>query len=311
MGTARVLSNKLSKVSVIHGDRTSGNLKFDLDIYVSDKIEFINSNDIFNGVNYKKHLLIKNDLQFDKKTNMFARNITKCSNLVEKFKPNFFTCKLQSRNQPNILGNYIVSPIFDSETGFYACEINLSTSLAEVTKIVKNNEIILEIEAHLNNGVFDTIKIKLIPAISVTPKSILIEHIQNEEIILSGLDNILQKTEVKSSNPSVLEIISHSKSLDSKHYKMKLLKSPPIDEKIFVIVDSKQTAQKIEVRFFVFFYCLNCNLVLMCVFVLDSNLYNSSRKRNLWNSIESIPYLYIKFWFDSISYYCFSSYNLG
>lgn len=251
MGTARVLSNKLSKVSVIHGDRISGNLKFDLDIYVSDKIEFTtSSNEIFNGVNYKKHLLIKNHLQFDKKTNLFAKNITKCSNLVEKFKPNFFTCKLYSRNQPNILENYVVSPIFDTETGFYACEISLSTSLAEVTRIVKNNEIILEIEAHLNNGVFDTIKIKLIPAISVTPKSILIEQIQNEEIILSGLDNILQKAEVKSSNPSVLEIISHTKTVDAKHYRMKLLKSPPVDEKIFIIVDSKQTAQKIEVCLF-------------------------------------------------------------
>lgn len=60
----------MEQVSVTNGNVKNGFIEYDLEIRDADKIAFFKSSDIFNGENYKGHVLIKNHLQIEKTSNV-------------------------------------------------------------------------------------------------------------------------------------------------------------------------------------------------------------------------------------------------
>lgn len=89
-GVGRVVSSRSKfgePVTVTNGDTITGHIKYDLEIREADNIEFYKSSDIFNGKNYKGHLVVRNHLQLDKLTNLVSStsfNPNMCSNSTQK-----------------------------------------------------------------------------------------------------------------------------------------------------------------------------------------------------------------------------------
>lgn len=62
----------MEQVSITNGNVKNGFIEYDLEIRDADKIAFFKSSDIFNGENYKGHVLIKNHLQIEKTSNVVS-----------------------------------------------------------------------------------------------------------------------------------------------------------------------------------------------------------------------------------------------
>lgn len=247
-------SKASEQISVSNGHSRNGFIKYDLEAREADSIEFYQINDVFNGKNYKAHLVIKNHLQFEKPSNLIARNSTKCLASLDSFREKFFDCALKlvspaHINSADVLDLLSIAPIFDKQFGSYACEIDLKPkiTISNVVNLVKSDELRFEIEATLLNGISSTKIIKMLPAIDVYPLEIAVEQIEEQSITVTGLDRILKKIQVSISNPGVFEIIPTTKSQDSKQYKIKLLKRLPSDESVFVIINSPLTMQTIQI----------------------------------------------------------------
>ena len=77
-----------------------------------------------------------------------AQNISKCSNVLEKVQVKLFSCILKSKQALGIklLEHYKITPVFETETGRYACQIELKTSFNDILSIVKTNDIHFELE---------------------------------------------------------------------------------------------------------------------------------------------------------------------
>lgn len=77
-----------------------------------------------------------------------AKNISKCSSVLEKIPVKLFTCILKSKQAlgQQLLEHYKVTPVFEAETGRYACQIDLKTAFNEILSIVKTNDIHFELE---------------------------------------------------------------------------------------------------------------------------------------------------------------------
>lgn len=250
-GLANVVSSNskyTEKVAVRHGNLKLGSaINYNIEIRDADKIEFTKTYDIFNGESYKAFLVIKNHAEIDKLTNLKARNVSTCVNFADKFIINAFTCHLYSKQNPNILNHYKTYSIFDKISGSYGCQIELLTTVNDITNLIQNNDYNIQLEVKLANGISDILTLKFIPAVYVTPDSLSIENIRDSIISVTGLEKVLQNVNVKTSNPSVLEVLSHSKSSSSLDFKLRLLDSIPADEELTVEITSPMTHQNIAV----------------------------------------------------------------
>lgn len=239
-------------VTITNGNEQYGFIKYDLEIREADTIEFYQINDIFNGKNFKANLIIKNHLQIDKLSNLIAKNTTTCLALLDGFREKFFACALKllnsKGNAAKVLDLLIVSPTFDKQFGSYACEIDLKpkATLSDVINLVDSDELKFELIATLSNGITTTTIVKMMPAISVYPLELTLEQIDQQTLTVTGIERILQRVQVTSSDPSAFEITS-IKAKSSIQYKIKLLRNIPLDETPYILVNSPLTLQTIQI----------------------------------------------------------------
>lgn len=59
-------------MKIVNGDQKYDYYKYELEIREADVIEFIQSQTIFNGENYRGYLIIKNHVQSDKISNVVS-----------------------------------------------------------------------------------------------------------------------------------------------------------------------------------------------------------------------------------------------
>lgn len=62
----------VEQVTITNGNIKNGFVAYDLEIRDADKIAFIKSSDVFNGENYRGHVLVRNHLQIDKTSNVVS-----------------------------------------------------------------------------------------------------------------------------------------------------------------------------------------------------------------------------------------------
>ncbi|XP_031623845.1 nuclear pore membrane glycoprotein 210 isoform X2 [Contarinia nasturtii] len=241
------------QVTITNGDGQYGFIKYDLEVREADTIEFYQINDIFNGKTYQANLIIKNHLQIDKLSNLIAKNATTCLASFESFREKFFTCALKQidSNQGNaakILDLLNVGPTFDKQFGSYACEIELKPkkTLSDLINLVQGDDIQFELVASLSNGISTATNIKIMPAINVYPLELVLEQIDQQSITVTGIERILQRVQVTSSDASAFEIVP-TKAKNAIQYKIKTLKNIPLDETAFIIVNSPLTMQTIQI----------------------------------------------------------------
>ncbi|XP_002059350.3 nuclear pore membrane glycoprotein 210 isoform X2 [Drosophila virilis] len=253
-GIARVLSHqhKLGeKVVVTCGDksRRGGYLKYDLELRESDAIVFAKSLDIFSGSEYTAQLVLRNHMQTDKFSNLIAHNISKCINQMHKIVVDAFTCRLVAKNElgQKLLKLYQVEAIFDINSSQYACKLLLTSSFTDLLSTLKTNNVYLELEAAMPNGVLDTMSLKMVPGIKVSLESLQVHDLKSQELHISGLDKALQKLQVKPSDSKyfAIELIEHAHGLSK--YRVRFFKDFPLDEHFYVLVHSPETNQSVEV----------------------------------------------------------------
>ncbi|XP_055645354.1 nuclear pore membrane glycoprotein 210 [Toxorhynchites rutilus septentrionalis] len=257
-GVAHVVSSRRGstggdgKVYISHGDRRSGGLHFAIDVLEADEIGFIRTYDVFNGEKYRAHLVLKNHLQVTKLANVIGQNVSTCSEFVGHTLSDLFSCKLLPKQDStsSILKHFKAVPSFDPAIGAYTCDVETVTSIEEIANLVKSSDVTIELEARLSGGSSsDSMTMKIVPAFIVEPDAISIEQIGSQAITVSGIDSVLKGLEIKSSNPSVLEVSMSQKDLGSAQYQLRLLKSYSVDssEELFVSVISKLTQQNVKV----------------------------------------------------------------
>ncbi|XP_055603994.1 nuclear pore membrane glycoprotein 210-like [Uranotaenia lowii] len=249
----RVPAGKDEKVYIRHGDHRSGGLRFGIDILEADRIEFFKSYDVFNGQQYRGHLVIKNHQQLDKFVNVIAQNVSTCGENIDRSYAGLFSCKLSSKQNPSstILKHFKTYPSFDPLIGAYTCDIDLLTSIDELTSLIKTSEQNIELEAKLfgSGGLVDTSTLKIVPAVVVEPEAISIDQVGSQTVTIRGIDRVLQKIEVAASNPSLLETALVQKNTGSVQYKLRFLSSYSLDssEDLFVAVHSPLTHQTLRI----------------------------------------------------------------
>lgn len=257
-GIARIVSSRRGlaggeeKVFINHGDRSSGGLRFGIDVLEADRIEFFKSYDIFNGQKYRAHLVIKNHQQLDKFVNVIAKNISTCAENIESSFSSLFSCKVTSKQNPStgLLKHFKTSSSFDPSIGAYTCDIDLATSIDEITNFVKSSEMNIELEGRLvGSGISDSTTLKIVPAVTVEPEAISIEQIGTQAISVTGIEKVLQKLEVSPSNPNMLEVLVSHKGPGTIQYKLRLLNSYPLgsNEELYVSVNSPLTLQNVKI----------------------------------------------------------------
>lgn len=247
-------SRNMEMVTVYNGDLAKGLIKYDLEIRGADSVEFYQSDDIFSGRSFTARLLIKNHLQYEKMSNVFARNQTLCTASFKSFSKQLYDCKIRlmtsiDGNADKVLRLLSAAPTFDKQRGAYACQIDASpkTSISDIVNVAKRDELQFELEATLNNGVSSTRYIKMLPALNVHPMELQIEQIEQQQITITGTDRIIQAAHVSSSHPTTFEITAGIRSHDSKQFKVKVLRSLTSDEDAFVLINSPVTLQTIRI----------------------------------------------------------------
>nr|XP_040219055.2 nuclear pore membrane glycoprotein 210 [Anopheles coluzzii] len=258
-GVAQVLASSASTggtgsdgtVTIRHGDRRHGGISFSVDVLEADRIEFFKSYDIFNGQSYRGHLVIKNHLQMDKLVNVIAMNVSTCREQVERSYAGLFSCKLVVRQgMPELLKHFKVAPGYDATIGAYSCNIELLTTLDDVANLIKANEYTLELEVRLlASGLTDTSTLKMVPAVRIEPEAIAVEQINKQSLMIAGLDRVLQKVEVTSTDPAVLAIRPQQKQPGLLEYRLELLDNYKEEwaDSLAVLVNSPLTQQSVRV----------------------------------------------------------------
>ena len=251
---ARILQALTIQKSTLvrNGNPQAVHMNFELDIRQPDQIRFQKAFDVFNGETYRGFFTISNHQQTEKLTNMIANNRSLCGDLQDNFTIDFLTCKLTSQDQADILKKFEASPVFDKSAGSYACEIRSLTTLAEITSISRSRTISMQLEARLSSGISDKVDLKLTPAIQIYPKVLPINQLHEQEIIISGIENILQKIEVTSSHPENLSLMPALKSagnaqIGERKYKLHLHDVANIDGEMFVKINSPLTHQSVQI----------------------------------------------------------------
>ncbi|XP_049299266.1 nuclear pore membrane glycoprotein 210 [Anopheles funestus] len=258
-GVAQILGSSASAggtntedvVTIRHGDRRQGGISFNVDVLEADRIEFFKSYDIFNGNSYRGHLVIKNHLQVDKLVNVIAMNVSTCREQVERSVGGLFACKLVVRQGiPDLLKHFKVLPGYDPTIGAYSCNIDLLTTLDDVANLIKTNEYTLELEVRLlASGLTDTSTLKMVPAVRIEPEAIAVDQINKQSLMIAGLDRVLQKVEVTSSDPAALAIRQQQKQPGLLEYRLELLTNYKDEwaDSLAVLVNSPLTLQNVRV----------------------------------------------------------------
>uniref|UniRef100_A0A182NJ95 BIG2 domain-containing protein n=1 Tax=Anopheles dirus TaxID=7168 RepID=A0A182NJ95_9DIPT len=238
-------------VTIRHGDRRHGGISFTVDVLEADRVEFFKSYDIFNGQTYRGHLVVKNHQQLDKLVNVIATNVTTCREQVERSYGGLFACKLTVRQgTPDLLKHFKVSPGYDGTIGAYSCNIELLTTLDDVANVIKANEYTLELEVRLvASGLTDTSTLKMVPAVRIEPEAIAVDQIAKQSLLLAGLDRVLQKVEVTSSDPAALAIRQQAKQPGLLEYRFELLDTYRDEwaDSLAVVINSPLTMQNVRV----------------------------------------------------------------
>ncbi|KAH8416192.1 hypothetical protein KR222_010408, partial [Zaprionus bogoriensis] len=276
-GIARVLNHQQKlgeKVTVTSGDklRLGGYLKYDLELRESDALVFSKSLDIFGGSEYRAHLVLRNHMQTDKYSNLvsieyssgllqqlqltrtynyfqIAQNVSKCINQLQQLVVDVFSCRLVAKDElgQRLVKLYHVEAMFDAASAQYACRVELTSNFNELLSIMKANNVFLELEAAMPNGALDTMSLKLVPGIKVSLESLHVNDLKSQELHVSGLEKALKKVQVKPSDSKYIsvELIEQAHGLNK--YRVRFLKDFPPDEHFYVLVQSAETNQNIEV----------------------------------------------------------------
>lgn len=152
-----------------------------------------------------------------------------------------------NREDTSILKKFSVSAVFDKTLGSYACEVKVLTSIEDITSISRNKNVKLQLQVTIPNGISDTLDLKVSPAVQILPKSIAVDNLGQQEITVTGMENILQKVEVTSSNPEHLTLVQMPKTTNTLHYKTKLMNSGAADVDLHVRVNSPLTHQIVQI----------------------------------------------------------------
>ncbi|CRK92902.1 CLUMA_CG006265, isoform A [Clunio marinus] len=244
-----------SKVTIRNSASDIFSIKYELDFRNPDQINFQKPFDIFNGERYFGYFTINNHHQIGKSVNMIANNHSHCKSLNEKFVIDFVSCKLSSsssgyQQDEEILSLkklFEVQAIFDKNVGSYGCEIKALVTMDEITNIVRTKFSTLQLEVNLKNnmGIYDKIDLKLSPAIQIYPRNLPTEKLNHQEILITGMENILQKVTVTSSHPDQLMLQPILRSIGKIQFKPKLLNSDLNDAEVFIKVESPLTHQTV------------------------------------------------------------------
>ncbi|XP_041563587.1 nuclear pore membrane glycoprotein 210 isoform X2 [Drosophila elegans] len=253
-GIARVLNHqhKLGeKIVITNGDeeKRGGFIKFDLEVRESDAIVFAKSLDTFSGSEYRGHLVLRNHVQSEKYSNLIAKNVSKCAGQLDGMSVDVFSCRLAAKEAlgRQLLKLYKVEALFDASVGQYSCRLELLSSFIELLNIVKTNDVYLELEVAMADGILDKMSLKLVPGIKVIPESVRVTVLKPQEIHVSGLDKALHKVQVQPSNSKYIavEFIEHGHGISK--YRLRFFEDLPLDEHFYLLVISPETDQSIKV----------------------------------------------------------------
>ncbi|XP_037731569.1 nuclear pore membrane glycoprotein 210 isoform X2 [Drosophila subpulchrella] len=254
-GIARVLNHRDElgeKVVITNGDETKhgGFINFNMEVRESDAIFFAKTLDIFSGPEYRGHLVLRHHLQEDKHSNLIAHNVSKCAGQLDSMPVDVFTCRLAAKEAlgRQLQKMYKVEALFDARVGQYTCRLELVVSFNDLLAIIKTNDVYMELEAKMANGISDKMSLKLVPGIKVLPESVRVKDLKQQEIQISGLDKALHKIQVKPSESKYfsVEFIEHGHGLSK--YRLRFFDDFPMDEHFYVLVISPETEQNIEIR---------------------------------------------------------------
>ncbi|KAH8272626.1 hypothetical protein KR018_010193 [Drosophila ironensis] len=253
-GVARVMHYRPKmgeKIIITNGDtgNRGGFIKYDLEIRDFDVILFTKSLDIFSGTEYRAKLVLRNHVQTDKYNNMVALNISKCAAHLKSEPVDFYSCRLIAKNDLSrqLLKLYKVEALFDAGSGQYNCRLELLSNFFDLLAIVKSNDVDLDLEAASSNGISDTMSLKLVPGVKVTPESIHVRDIKSQELHISGLNKALHKVQVTPSDSKFIavDLIEYGHGVSK--YLLRFLDGLPLDEQLYVQIISPDTEQSIKV----------------------------------------------------------------
>jgi nuclear pore complex protein Nup210 len=236
------------KVIVKHGTDSGFFMRYEVSLHQPDRIQFEKRFDIFNGQLYRGYFSISNHYQsnFNKQKALITNNITSCGSLKDDYSIDFVTCQLSSNEGVSRL--FATKVVFEGSTGSYACEIHALTTLDEITSLSRSKTISFQLEAQLNSGIYDKIDLKLTPAVQIFPLSFNFEKLHQQELVITGMENILQKIELNTSHPDNLVIIPLPKTSSGKlNYKLRLNDPSTVDSELFISVTSLLTHQKVVI----------------------------------------------------------------
>lgn len=236
------------KVTVYHGLKESGYVNYDLQIRNPDHVQFVKKLDTFNGEAYYGYFVLSHYQQIDKFSNIIANNVSNCEDLPNNHSIDFVACKLICDDH-TVSKKFEVNAIFDKNARSYACEILPLTTLEEITTYSRGKDITIHLEVRLlPSGVFDRIDLRLTPAVQIFPKAINIDKLHQNDVIISGIESILQKVEVISSHPENLILLqSLPKVVGRLQFKPRLQNAAAIESDLFIKVISPLTHQSVQI----------------------------------------------------------------
>lgn len=238
-----------SKIFVYHGDKNSAHISYEIQVKNPDRVQFLKKMSVFNGETYNAHFIVSHHQQdSNKMTNVFAINESYCDNLHNNHSLDFVKCKL-SCEDPNGHKKFDVEAIFDTKQKVYACEIKPLVSLEEITTFSRGKNINFNLEVKLQpSGVFDRISLRLAPAIQISPRQIYVDKLGDSDIVISGIESILQKVEIESSHPESLVILpTIPKQVGRLQFRPKLQNAAKIDSDLFIRINSPLTHQSLQI----------------------------------------------------------------
>lgn len=89
--------------------------------------------------------------------------------------------------------------------------------------------------------------LKLTPAVQIFPRVFSTDKLSQQEVSITGMENILQKIEVSSSHPDLLEVYALPKTSGRVQYKARLHNAEAVDSELFILVQSPLTHQSVKI----------------------------------------------------------------
>jgi nuclear pore complex protein Nup210 len=238
------------KVGVYHGIQGSAFINYEVQVRNPDNIKFVNRSNKFNGETFNAHFIISHYQQGDKMSSIIANNLTSCEDLqnVSNYSVDFVECKFLSDDYA-ILKKFEIGAVFDITANTYACQIKPLTTLEDITTYTRGKDINIQLEVKLlTSGITDRIALTLIPAVQISPKVMFIDKLDQNEIVISGIESILQNVIVTSSHPENLIIVpSIPKTVGRLQFKPKLYNTAAIQSELFIKISSPQTHQTVKI----------------------------------------------------------------